>query len=303
MRIESKDAPASDASVAILRDGLNEAARYISPAKILFFAARHAGTPRENLLGERALRDFLNGKAKTLAKTNYDVLAAWLASPLGHALQKPDSDKATAFGHLMRVLATGVGTLPPDLQVAGRYYMYHGSYLLPDRYVVRRLTIEEGRDNVLAVEDLVRDTVTVANTARRTRGVMLFVEGRPQILLYGNENKQGLSLVIGHDISVEDGALSGAFGSFMVMNANRQVAYRHYLLVREDAVPAEDMIGEMGIFTATELRQAGRAQHGQAFDRLKKLMEMQSPTDPMLIYPGPRSTSPPSYTAGTVVKT
>lgn len=293
MPIESRGGLAPDPNQAALRDALKQAARYVALKDILNLAADHAAIPRASLLGERALRNFLGSDTAQLTKANYDALAVlWLASPIGRALRKLDPAKAEPFDHIMRALANGIGTMPDGVQAAGRYFMYHGSYLRADRYVVRCLTIEGGDDRVLTVEDIVRDAITVADTARRASGVMLFVEGRPQILLYGDENKQGLSLLIGQDISTRGGMLDRVFGAFMVMNQDRKVAYRPCLLIRDDSLPADAMIAESGIFTAAQLGESGRARHVAAFDRLRELMETQSFPDPMLTYRHPEATNP-----------
>jgi hypothetical protein len=284
MSLDSKGVLPPDPGQKTLRAALDEARQYMSPARMLNLTADYTKVSR-TFMTSHALRDFIAEKTGELSEANYRPLAElWLASPVGRALRKIDPKKATPFDHLMRTLANGIGSLPDGIQVVGRYYLYHGSYLLPGHYVVRRLAIETGDDHVLSVEDIVRDTKTATNAPRRAAGVMMFVDGRPQILLHADENKQGLSLVVFHDIGPGKGDLDRCYGAFMVMNQRRELAFRPCLLVRENVQSSADMLAETGIFTVADLREPSRQRHAQAFDQLKELMVAQPFADPMLAW-------------------
>lgn len=295
MTIKSKRALAPDPGHERLRTALVELRRFTSPEKMINLAADHAKIP-ETFMSANALRDFLRSKSRELEDSNYRLLAEfWLASTKGRALRRIDSEKATPFEALVRKLEDSAGPLSDGFQAIGEYYLYHGSYLLPNHYVIRQLTIELGEDQVLSVEDIVRDSKTAADAPRRATGIMTFVDGRPQILLYANENKQGLSLLIFHDIvwGEQQRDLKRGYGALMVMNQHRQVAFRPCLLVREEGEDASarsrkaleslrhDMVAETGIFTASELKDPRRRRHAQEFHTLRKLMETAAFPDPM----------------------
>lgn len=277
-----------DADVEALREALAKLTSYLSAKDVLRLARRYAKLPGPaGLFGERALRNFVTDDAsrqsKTIAKPSYEALkAVAFISPIGRAIRGLDPDRLTPFDQLTFELGGGAETVPEGLQVEGRYYLYHGSYLLPGHYVVRRLTITPGADGVLLVEDIVRDTKTATNAPRRAAGVMLFADKRPQILMHADENKQGLSLVGFHDIGSDRGELDRGHGALMVMNQRRELAFRPCLLVRVSTVPPETMIEETGIYTPAELRDPRRQRHARAFDQLKEQMAARPFADPML---------------------
>ena len=273
----SSDPP--DASQEVLRRALAQAARFVSIKQILDLAA---GADRGRLFTERALRDFINGETKTISKANYDLLAAaWLHTPLGRALRTIGTDAVPVFDQLMRVLADGTRSRPEGGRAPGNYFMYHGSYIRPRHYVVRVLTVVAEDDHILTVTDTIRDDVTLGTRDRSSSGVMVFTEGLPQVLLYGEENKRGLSLMIASRADDRDGALDQVFGAFVVKPARGDTATRHCLMIRETELQLKAMIAETGIFSEGEIAEPGREKHRQAFERLKKLAMAEAFPDPV----------------------
>ena len=276
----SSDPP--DASQEVLRRALAQAARFVSIKQILDLAA---GADRGRLFTERALRDFINGETKSIAKVNYDLLAAaWLHTPLGRALRTIGTDAVPVFDQLIRVLADGIRNRPEGVRAAGHYFMYHGSYIRPRHYVVRVLTVAAEDDHILTVKDTIRDDVTLGTRDRSSSGVMVFTEGLPQVLLYGEENKRGLSLMIASRADDRDGALDQVFGAFVVKPARGDTATRQCLMIRETELQLKAMIAETGIFSEGEIAEPSREKHRQAFERLKKLAMAETFPDPVLTY-------------------
>lgn len=280
MALQNSDQP--DASQEVLRVALSQAAKLVSIKQILDLAA---GSDRGRLFSERALRDFINGETKSISKANYDLLAAaWLHTPLGRALRNLDAEAVPAFDQLMGKLADGDINRPAGVAVAGSYFMYHGSYLLPGHFVVRVVTVTAEDDHILTVTDTIRDDKTLGVRDRAASGVMIFVDGQPQILLFGDENKRGLSLVIGSETDVQGGALDQVFGAFIVMRARGGAAYRHCLMIREADGNPQAMLAETGIFPEPEIKAPERAKHRRAFDLLKRLTVNEPFADPISGY-------------------
>lgn len=277
------DPPSSStADQEILRKALARASRYVKVPGILALIPSHE---RHGVLGERALRNFINGETKSLTKEHYDVLArAWLETPLGRALRNLDATHPPAFDLLMGRLANGNRSRPAHVAAEGAFFMYHGSYIRPRHYVVRALTVRGGDDRILTVTDTIRDEITLGARNRTASGVLIFVDELPQVLLYGEENKRGLSLIVGSEIDAPAGALAQVFGTFIVKRAKGEAAVRHCLLVRQADGDPEAMIAETGIFNEAEIKVPERAQHRRAFDLLKRLATAEPFADPVLTY-------------------
>ena len=282
MPMESRSPKPSNASQEVLRAALSQAAKVTSIKKVLDLAA---GSDRGRLFTDKALRNFINGETDDISKAHYDLLAAaWLYSPAGRALRHLRAEAVPAFDQLMGKLADGNLQRPDGMDVEGSYFMYHGSYLLPGHFVVRVVTVRADDDHILTVTDRIRDDKTLDERVRVASGVMVFVDRQPQILLFGDENKLGLSLVIGSRTDVQGGALDQVFGAFIVMRAGGGAAYRHCLMVRETGDDPDMMIAEAGIFTEQEIKLPERAKHRRMFDLLKRLTVNQPYDDPIAGY-------------------
>lgn len=273
----------TDSSQETLRAALFQAKKLLSAKKILnlIIGPNSKGKPEYS---DRSLLNFIGGKTNTLSQANFDLLSAWLDTPLSRALRTLGTDSLSAFDQLVRVLADGTRGKPEGVCAAGNYFMYHGSYIRPRHYVVRALTVSAEDDHILTVTDTIRDDITLGTRTRASSGVMVFPEGLPQILLYGEENKRGLSLIIASRADDRDGALDQVFGAFVVRPARGDTATRHCLMIRETGLQPEAMIAETGIYSEKEIADPARDRHRHAFERLKKLATAEAFDDPIITY-------------------
>ena len=266
-----------------LRRALTRAYAYFSSKGIVALAEKlNVGS----LPGERAVRDFLGDNPSTLTREHHDSLAAaWLYSRFGRAFRMLGTKDLPAFDRLVDTLADGARTQPPGTRAAGLYFMYHGSYLKPGHFVIRVIRIDDGDPHVLAVTDTVTDMLTASEGERVATGAIIFVEKLPQILLFSDENKRGLSLIAGTDVSFKSGRLERITGGMLVMNTNSDVAYRRCLLVREDERSHATMATESGIFPWDKLNTPERERHRKAFQFLRKVHLKEAFADPIASLP------------------
>jgi len=277
--------PARDPRQKALKEALRIARDFYSPQQMIDAGARMR--PAWKKMTDTALRTFIDSNDVAILQPNYDALAAfWLDTPLGRALRFPDPKQAPDFDKLSYKLASGQRTLPEGMTADGVYFVYAGSYIEPDRFAVRVFEIDSKDDHILTVRDTIRDNITLAEGDRASSGALVFVDGVPQIVLYGLENKRGFSLMIGTEAVPDDeGRLSRMVGAFLVMTKNHAVAYRRFLMMRKPDGDREQMIAESGIFTRDELRAPQRRHHSAAFDKLAKHKEAETPfADPILAY-------------------
>jgi len=270
---------------AALRTALRVARNFYSPQQMIDAAERLR--PAWKPIRPETLRPFLDLPDRTLLQPNYDALAAfWLHTPLGRALRFPDPKKAPEIDKLSYKLASGQETLPKGTMADGVFFLYAGSYIKPDHFVVRVIEIDSTDDHILTVLDTIRDDITLAKGKREAHGALVFVDGFPQILLYGHENKRGFSLMIGTETVYDDeGKLTEMLGAFLVMTKVHAVATRRFLMIREPDGDPKQMLAESGIFTRGELRAPQRRHHSAAFDKLAKHKEAETPfADPILAY-------------------
>jgi hypothetical protein len=282
--MEAEDEP-PEAELAALHAVLVEAKKFTS-VKTILDVAKKAG--RGKPFSGRSLGAFIRGETKSISKENYDRLAAgWLHTPLTRALRNLNvRGELPVFDQLTGILAKGNAQRPSGLAVSGSYFMYHGSYLWPDSYVIRVITIDAKDDQVLTVTDTIRDERTPAEARSRVAtGVMIFVEERPQILLWGKENKRGLSLIIGSETDDGHGkSLDQMSGSLIVMPQRGQAASRYFVMIREPEGVPREMIAQSGIFTAADLSEPARAKHHRAFVLLNRFASADAGVDPILAY-------------------
>ncbi len=149
-----------DHSLEVLRLALREAhnARF-SYESIVQLCRRIR--PDFKLTG-KAVRNFINGDSKTMEEENRKVLAAfWIDSAIGRALRSFNISTSPKFTEVVGFLASGRASLDPKRTVTGRYFMYHGSYLRPDRYVVRVIDVEGVDNNTFVVTDSINDALSL----------------------------------------------------------------------------------------------------------------------------------------------
>ncbi|MBS0641814.1 MAG: hypothetical protein JSS43_18275 [Proteobacteria bacterium] len=272
------------ADVDTLREALRKVKKFVPPKKLLAYAAELGRVPE--IFSDRAFRAFMApGSKGGITTESFDLLAAaWLYSPIGHVARNLDRNPPTAFAELIRHLGEGGAKRDDRPAVDGAYFMYHGSYLRPGHLVIRVITIRSGSDHIITVTDTVRDGITLRTRDRIAEGVMTYYSGNPQILLWGQENKQGLSLIIGSQTEAPGKVLSEMSGAFIVMQPGGEAAFRKYLLRREPQGDPAIMLEESAIFLAKEIDLPERQRHRDAFDTLKRVASNEVFPDPMLAY-------------------
>jgi hypothetical protein len=280
---ESKRHHRPDHPQELLRKALNQANICLGLKNILM-TVKMAGY--REIIGAKGLSNFINGTTATLTQDHFEPLAAvWLHSPLGRNLRFLDPAKRPKFDELPHALATGNLSRPPKMKVAGRYFLYYGSYVKEDCYGIRVIEIKAGDDDILTVTDSIRDILKIAGGVRVSHGALTFFKDLPQILLLPNETetKFGFTLMAGTGTGVaEDGTLDRVAGEFLTMTTTEEAAaFRHCLLLREPKGKKDDMIAQSGAFTFPQLCQPERARHRKAFDMLKKHLPKTIP-DPMV---------------------
>jgi len=264
--------PTRDPGQRALKQALNQAKLFYSPQQMIAAAASLRPKSDKWTYSETGLRNFLEDEDGQLLPKNYDALATyWLYTPLGRALRYPDPREAPAFDRVTHALATGQETLPLGLKVDGRFYCYHGSYLHEGHFAIRIIEINSADDHILTVTDTVHDRKSFGKGNKVSTGAMVFADRRPQIVLYGHENKIGFSLMTGTDaVYDDDSELTELLGGFLVLNKDQKLAYRWFLMLRERDNDRAKMIKESGIYTRAELRAPELKRHSDAFDHLAK---------------------------------
>ncbi len=279
------DVPARVLRQVPLKTALKRARDFYSPQEMIDAAwgLRPAWKPMK----PEALRPFLDLPDRSMLQENYDALAAfWLHTPLGRALRYPDPKEAPQFDQLSHWLASGQLSLPEGRTVDGVYFLYHGSYIEPDRFAVHVVEIDSDDDHILTVRDTIHDNIGLTDGLRESWGAMAFVDGFPQVVLYGTGYRWGFTLMIGTEPVYDgEGRLSHLVGAFLVMTKTHALAYRRFLMIRQPDGDREQMIAESGIFDRDQLHAPDRKRHSAAFDKLAKHKAVELPfADPILAY-------------------
>jgi hypothetical protein len=275
---------AADHPQELLRKALWEARHRgrLSPQSIIILC-QNAGHKLK--MSDRALRMFIDNETKDLTVEKYDALAAfWLHTPLGRALRYPDPKKPPKFDQLSSRLASGQLSLPEGRTADGAYFLYHGSYIEEDRFAVHVVEIDSDDDHILTVRDTIHDNIGLTDGPRESLGAMLFVDGFPQVVLYGTGYRWGFTLLIGTEPVYDgEGRLSHLVGAFLVMTKTHALAYRRFLMIRQPDGDREEMIAESGIFDRDQLSVPHRKRHSAAFDKLAKHKAIELPfAEPIL---------------------
>ncbi len=266
-----------------LKAALRRARDFYSPQQMIDAAARLR--PAWKPIEPEALRPFLDSDGRSMLPDNYDALAAfWLHTPLGRALRYPDPKDAPQFDQLSYRLASGQLSLPEGRTVDGAYFLYHGSYIEEDRFAVHVVEIDSADDHILTVRDTIHDNIGLTDGPRESSGAMAFVDGFPQVVLYGTGYRWGFTLLIGTEpVYDNEGRLSHLVGAFLVMTKTHALAYRRFLMIRQPDGDREQMIAESGIFDREQLRAPHRKRHSAAFDKLAKHKAVELPfAEPIL---------------------
>jgi len=222
-------------------------------------------------MSDKAIRDFVVGETKAVEEQNREALANfWLHSPQGRALRSFDISTSPKFSEVIGLLASGRATLNSRRDWARRYFMYHGSYLKEDHYVIRVIDIESTDGSTLVVTDSINDTVSLGRGTLVAYGALVFVREQPQILLSNDENKVGFSLFIGSESGPKIGEMDYALGAFIAITPHDDLIYRRALLRRSPDGNAADMIQQSGIFTLNQLKETQRRDHLEAFQQLAR---------------------------------
>lgn len=272
---------AADHPQEVLRRALWEARRARISGKAIVELCRRLRPDFQ--MTDKAIRDFVSGKSKTTSEDRREALAAfWVHSPQGRALRSFDISASPKFSEVVGLLASGRPSLNPKRTATGNYFMYHGSYLKPDHYVVRAIEVESIDGSSLVVTDSVNDTLSISGGLRVAYGAMVFVHEHPQILISADENKVGLCLFIANDSGPRTGQMTDALGVFLAMTPHHDVIYRRALLRHQPGGSAKDIIAQSGIFTLDQLRERRRKDHLAAFEQLAQHEPKTIFADPIL---------------------
>jgi hypothetical protein len=269
----------------ILRDALREAARFLSPEDMLRVID---SVGLERPFTYKALGNFISNKTKTIDDDHYDILAkVWLRSSGGRSFRYLDTSDKPQFEKLANALASGQHLRPHGSKIMGNYFMYHGSYLVEDSYVIRLIEIDCIDDNILTVKDTINDNFHQRRELF-AHGVVTFVKELPQLLFDADENKSGLSLIASTSTTFNAAKeLASLTGAFLAVTNLPLVVERSCLLIREEREDRAAMIQQTGIFTREEIRNKVLAKHRAAFDRLSRKPPNRIFPDPILIYNRP----------------
>lgn len=273
----------SDHPQEVLRDALRDARRFMTAPKILA-VVESAGFNRP--FGPKSLEKFIDNETKEIEHPHYEILArVWLRHSGARALRFLDVIDQPDFEKLANVLASGQLVKPTGLVATGRYFMYHGSYLAVDCFVVRAIEIDCIEGSILTVTDKLDDRMFRHQTLV-ANGVATFVKGLPQLLFDADENKNGLSLIVSTAITPNaKGEIARIAGAFLAVTNPPVVVERSCLLLRAPEPSLDAMIGQTGIFTRESLRaRDDNDRHANAFDELARSLPQRVFADPILAY-------------------
>ena len=234
----------------------------------------------------KAVRNFINADSKTMEEENRKVLAAfWIDSAIGRALRSFNISTSPKFTEVVGFLASGRASLDSKRTVTGHYFMYHGSYLRPDRYVVRVIDVESVDNNTFVVTDSINDALSLGPGVLTAYGALVFVRDHPQILLSADENKVGMCVFIANESSPRAGQMTEALGDFIAMTKRDELIHRRALLRYQPGGDSAEMIAQSGIFTLQQLNEAQRKHHLAAFETLASHEPATIFPDPILNFP------------------
>lgn len=221
-------------------------------------------------ISDDALGKFYRKKTKLLEGEHADALYRFFrTSPAAIALLSPNTNSGAHYFRLLAELAGGYGS-SAQRSLTGTHWLYHASFLYPDQYVVRALSVTPIGDVAGApVEfiDYMADRRDAQHPAvYESSGALVYTNARAQFISHNADNGLGVRLMICEEVfpvrvGVTDAIIARMFG----LGNDAKPYHRYALLVRSKQSFAK-MKAETGVFTWPELAPA----HKAAFDLLKK---------------------------------
>jgi hypothetical protein len=255
-----------------------------SPAAILR-AAEKAGHPSG--ISSGGLAQFIDKRERRMDPHLREPLERFLyETPLGRALRAPSNDQASAFDRLTTQLGTGNLSKPPELDVVGMYFLYHGSYIRPRYFVVRLLEIRSIQDTILVVTDTLRDNIAKPPfPIMQAQGCLVFEGTRPHIVLQAKDHREGLGLIVASNVSAGKTELRSLIGKLFGITAQGKPFERHCIAVKVTKNDADEvrkkMVQETGLYTYEQLKR----RHRSAINLLAETMPEPLFDDPILDHP------------------
>lgn len=224
-----------------------------------------------------------------LSSDNFDALAGFLTeTDLGKALiGVPPRSSSSGVRFLSRIEAADAKwayAFKPE----GLYYVYHGSHLLADHYVIRAMEISRPDPRMILVEDWLKDNRTIANAVHKAPGMLLTFDKWVEIATFHQDNSFGIRLMVLPEIHPDQGSMQGHLSG---MTKSGQPFTRAVRLKKARRVKSlTDLTKETGIFRRGEL-----GKHEKEFAFLAQTAPCEPFEDPVSVL---RLTSVPGQLSG-----
>lgn len=123
--------------------------------------------------------------------------------------------------------------LPSEALPEGVYRVFHGSYMIADSFVVRRMTIYRSITGYAYVKDEVHDERTVNQGDISAPGIFIYKHSLPQVLTLRRDNAEGVKIFFAEaEPKCENGIIVEMFGTTFGMSRNRKPFDRVTLIER-----------------------------------------------------------------------
>jgi hypothetical protein len=283
-RESKKTVSIRDLALKRVLESVQTAGIITAPAAILR-AAEKAGHPSE--ISSGGLAQFIEKDERSMDAHLREPLERFLyETALGRALRSPSPNGTSAFDRLTAELGTGNLLKPPDLEVAGMYFLYHGSYMRPRHFVVRLLEIRCVHGTILVVTDKLRDNIAKPPfPVLEAHGCLTFEGNRPHIVLRAKDNRAGFGLMVASKISVGKNELKNFIGKVFGTTAEGKPFERHCIAIKANKTDSDavrkKLIQETGLYTLAKLKR----RHRSAIDLLAETMPEPLFYDPILNHP------------------
>ena len=217
----------------------------------------------EYKIHEDTLRKYAAGDSTHTSKETWKRLAEFIDSSAGKRMRELASiSNHSSSDRLIDTLSSGNETKTPNSEVAGLYFVYHGSYLLERHYAVRVMEIAQ-HGNMLSVTDTIKEQISGHSGPHIAYGCAVFFDHPPRLHIVtdaeDHDNRHGLGLFIGTSPIFSGNVLTEVVGTVSGMTKGGRPFSRHCIVVRHAAYPSQgeteeykqartDMIDHTGVF-------------------------------------------------------
>lgn len=249
------DTPLSELEIDEVREATRAALGLLGAKQLKALCEAHTGETVKT--DDSQLGKFGRGEVKIRASDLETLRQLLFMTSTGDLLRRDGQSFYAPITALFEASMAGNLAREEAEQFNGAFLGYHGSYMYPERFVVRAFNFKRVPNGLVTVTDHLRDEYSPAPADIKASGVLATLR-KPQIFMTRHDNAIGFNLIVGDYMAVT--AKSTVLIGQMTGINGRDEHFARPILLRKDSRSIDELHPITGIYAADELPESARSE-------------------------------------------